>query len=135
MKFSKDPAPADQPQDFKGYSAVATVFPDRVEIRRNRVAKMIGHKDSVTYLRDVIKPHGQAPTRAVNGYVHLSVAADPPRLRAAATDLPKTWTGNERSILFTWNQRETQTAFYAAVLEGWRQAHDDPFPRGAAHDA
>jgi hypothetical protein len=114
---------ATEPQTFKGYSAVATLYPDRVEIRRNRIAKMAGHKDSTTYLRDIIKPHGKEPTRLVNGYVHLSTQADPPHLKALTLDLPKTWTGNERSLLFTWNQRTTQAAFHAAVLDAWRQTY------------
>jgi hypothetical protein len=112
-----------EPQTFKGYSAVATLYPDRVEIRRNRFAKLAGHKDSTTYLADVLKPHGKPPTRLVNGYVHLATESDPPHLRTATLEVSKTWMGNERSLLFTWNQRDTQTKFLAAVLAMWRQTY------------
>ncbi|MGW4048454.1 hypothetical protein [Streptomyces sp. NPDC004721] len=123
MNLNKTPQPESTPQTFKGYSAVATLYPDRIEIRRNRLAKLAGHKGSITYFADVLKPHGKPPTRLVNGYVHLATENDPPHLRTAAVEISKTWTGNERSILFTWNQRDTQTKFLAAVLAAWRQAY------------
>lgn len=123
MDLRKQSGPAAQPLTFKGYSAVATLYPDRVEIRRNRFAKIAGHKDSTTLFTDVLKPHGKEPTKLINGYVHLATDADPAQWKTLTLDVPKTWTGNERSILFTWNQRDTQAKFHAAVLAAWRKAY------------
>ncbi len=85
-----------------------------------------GHKDSTTRFADIVKPHGKPPTRLVNGYVHLSAAEDPPQLRFATMEISKTFMGNERSILFTWNQRDTQTKFLTAVIDGWRRTYAGP---------
>ncbi|MFD6417033.1 protein kinase [Streptomyces sp. NPDC060194] len=107
---------------FKGYMAVATLHSDRVEIRRSRIAKLAGHKDSTTYFSSVLKPHEKPATPLVNGYVHLATENDPPHLRLSTGDNSKSWVNNERSILFTWNQRDTQASFLAAVLGTWHQA-------------
>ncbi|MEU0602197.1 hypothetical protein ABZ484_28755 [Streptomyces sp. NPDC006393] len=69
MKLNKTPQSENEPQTFKGYSAVATLYADRVEIRRNRFAKLAGHKDSTTYFADILKPHGKPPTRLLRRHL------------------------------------------------------------------
>lgn len=112
------------PQTFKGYTAVATLYPDRVEITRNFMAKLAGNKDTVVPLADVIKPLSQEPTRLLNGYVFFATSEDPPQLRAMASVPQKQIAGNRRSILFTWNQRDTWAKFRAAVDAAWCAAQE-----------
>ncbi|MEU7048058.1 hypothetical protein [Streptomyces eurythermus] len=100
---------------FKGYAATVTVHADRAEIRRKLMGKVTGAKDSVIAFRNVIKVVSKEPTRAWNGYVQLVTEEDSGRLVAATAQAEKAIANNSRTIMFTWNQRETYTAYLAAV--------------------
>ncbi|MFJ7944764.1 hypothetical protein ACIQ6K_14125 [Streptomyces sp. NPDC096354] len=73
-----------------------------------------GAKDAVIMLTDVVEPLSKAPTRMLNGYVHLATDPDPEHLRIWA-DAPRTKIGGNRAILFTWWQREAQAEFMTAL--------------------
>jgi hypothetical protein len=122
MDLSK-PAPQPLPQSFKGHLCTAVLHPDRVEFRRPWVVRLGGNRPSTVVLADVLKVVQVAPTRLMNGHVHLVTAADPGGLRAWADAPVKQVAGNPRAIMFAWGQREAQAAFVAAVeaaLQGLR---------------
>ncbi|QJS13205.1 hypothetical protein HKX69_29965 [Streptomyces argyrophyllae] len=104
-----------EPSDFKGYLATVTVHEDRAEIKRKLMGKLTGAKDSVIPFSDVIKVVSKEPTRAWNGYVQLATAEDSGRLVAATAQAEKAIANNSRTIMFTWNQRETYAAYLSAV--------------------
>lgn len=103
------------PQVFKGYTATVTLYADRAEIKRKLMGKAGGAKDCVIPFGDVIKVQSKVPTRLVNGYVQLATAQDRTQLHNATGGLAKPNAGNSRTVLFSWNQRETYDAYLAAV--------------------
>lgn len=121
MDLSK-PSPS-QPPTFKGWQATAVLHPDRVEFKRIWLARLGGNRSGSVLLADVLKIHHVAPSRLVNGYVHLMTAEDPAALRNLSTAPQQQPAGNPRTILFTWNQRDTFEKFLATVEAAWRQAH------------
>lgn len=121
MDLSK-PAPS-QPPTFKGWQATAVLHPDRVEFKRIWIAKLGGNRSGSVLLADVLKIHHVAPTRFVNGWVHLMTAEDPGALRNLSMNAGQQPAGNPRAILFTWFQRDTFEKFLAAVEAAWREAH------------
>lgn len=120
MDLHKPSPPA--PLSFKGYQATAVLHPDRVEFRRRWIARLGGNRSGEVQLADVLKIHQVAPTRLVNGHVHLMTAADPGALRNLSTTPSQQPAGNPRAIMFTWGQRDTFTRFVAAVEAAWREA-------------
>jgi hypothetical protein len=96
---------------YKGYTATVTLYADRAEIKRKFMGKVGGAKDCVIPLDDVIKVQSKEPTLLVNGYVQLATAQD----RDARGELPRANAGNSRTVLFSWNQRETYAAYLTAV--------------------
>lgn len=119
------PPPQSQPQSFKGSLATATLLSDRVVFRRPLVARFGGNRSGEVLLADVIAINVSEPTRLLNGHVHLQTATDPGGLRAWADAPVKQVAGNPRSIMFTWNQRETFKAFVAAVQAAWEAERRD----------
>lgn len=117
MDLSKPPS---EPTPFKGYMATAVLHPDRVEFRRSPLARLGGSRSGTVLLADVLKVHHVAPTRFVNGWVHLMTAEDPAVLRAGSMTAGQQPAGNPRVILFTWFQRDTFVKFVAAVEQAWR---------------
>ncbi|MFI6964500.1 hypothetical protein [Streptomyces sp. NPDC050149] len=108
------------PRTFHGFNAKAILHGDRVEIRRQLLAKVGGAKDVSLALSDIVKPLSKAPTLMVNGYVYLATDPDPARLSYWA-DAPRTQIGGARNaILFTWWQRHVQQDFVSAVEEALR---------------
>ncbi|WP_369265160.1 hypothetical protein [Streptomyces sp. R35] len=124
--FSKG-APAPQPQVFKGYVATVTVYTDRAEIKRKLMGKMTGARDSVIPFGEVIKVQSKELTRLVNGYVQLATEQDRGQLRMATAETQKAIANNSRTVMFTWNQRETYTAYLAAVTASVQTQGDNPF--------
>ncbi|MFJ6392885.1 hypothetical protein ACIQJT_35420 [Streptomyces sp. NPDC091972] len=126
--FSKgEPAPQPEPQVFKGYVATVTLYADRAEIKRKLMGKVAGARDSVIPLGDVIKVQSKAPTRLVNGYVQLATERDRGQLRIATAEAQKAIANNSRTVLFTWNQRQTFAAYLAAVTAGVQAQGGNPF--------
>ncbi|PPS71987.1 hypothetical protein BV882_20200 [Streptomyces sp. 46] len=126
--FSKGaPAPQPEAQVFKGYVATVTLYADRAEIKRKFMGKVTGAKDSVIPLGDVIKVQSKEPTRLVNGYVQLATEQDRGQLRIATAEAQKAIANNSRTVLFTWNQRETYAAYLAAVTAGVQAQGGNPF--------
>lgn len=125
--FSKGaPAPHAEPQVFKGYVATVTHYADRAEIKRKLMGKVTGAKDSVIPLRDVIKVLSKEPTRLVNGYVQLATEQDRGRLVIATAEAEKAMANNSRTILFTWNQRQTYAEYLAAATAGVQAQGGNP---------
>lgn len=125
--LSKDaPAPQLGPSVFRGYVASVTLHADRAEIKRKIMGKMTGAKDSVTPLRDVIKVLSKEPTRLVNGYVQLATEQDRGQLVIATAQTEKAIANNSRTVLFTWNQRETYAAYLAAATAGIQAQGGNP---------
>ncbi|WP_394427478.1 hypothetical protein [Streptomyces sp. SGAir0957] len=126
--FSKG-TPSSQPpaQVFKGYVATVTLHADRAEIKRKLMGKVTGAKDSVIPLRDVIKVLSKEPTRLVNGYVQLATEQDRGQLRIATAEAEKAIANNSRTVLFTWNQRETYAAYLKAATAGVQAQGGNPF--------
>ncbi|MFD9485229.1 DNA translocase FtsK [Streptomyces sp. NPDC059991] len=106
------------PQVFKGYTATVMLYADRAEITRKLLGKASGARNCVIPLGDVIRVQFKEPTLFVNGYVQLATAQDQGHLRVATTELRKAVASNSRTVLFTWNQRETYAAYLAAVTAG-----------------
>ncbi|WP_413757196.1 hypothetical protein [Streptomyces sp. MMBL 11-3] len=126
--FSKGaPAPQSEPEVFKGYVATVTLYTDRAEIKRKLMGKVTGAKDSVILLSDVIKVQSKEPTRLVNGYVQLATEQDRGQLRIATAEAQKAIANNSRTVLFTWNQRETYAAYLTAVTAGVQAQGGNPF--------
>ncbi|MFE4665660.1 hypothetical protein ACFRI7_07045 [Streptomyces sp. NPDC056716] len=126
--LSKDaPAPQPGPSVFKGYVASVTLRTDRAEIKRKIMGKMTGAKDSVIPLRDVIKVLSKEPTRLVNGYVQLATEQDRGQLVITTAQAEKAIANNSRTVLFTWNQRETYAAYLAAATTGIQAQGGNPF--------
>ncbi|WP_328835912.1 hypothetical protein [Streptomyces europaeiscabiei] len=121
------PAPRPEAQVFKGYVATVTLYADRAQIKRKLMGKMTGAKDSVIPLGDVIKVQSKEPTRLVNGYVQLATEQDRGQLRIATAEAQKAIANNSRTVLFTWNQRETYAAYLAAVTAGVQAQGGNPF--------
>jgi hypothetical protein len=122
-----DPTPPPAPQTFKGYVATVTLHPDRAEIKRKMMGKITGAKDAVIPLVDVIKVHSKEPTRLVNGYVQLSTEQDREHLRIATAAAEKAIANNSRTVLFTWNQRDTYAAYLAAATAAVQTQGGNPF--------
>ncbi|MFD3622457.1 hypothetical protein ACFWWT_46405 [Streptomyces sp. NPDC058676] len=122
-----EPAPQPAPQIFKGYVATVTLYAERVEIKRKLLGKMTGARDSVTPLRNVIKVLSKEPTRLVNGYVQLATEQDRGRLVIATAEAEKAIANNSRTVLFTWNQRETYAAYLAAAIASVHAQGGRPF--------
>ncbi|MET9521489.1 hypothetical protein [Streptomyces coeruleorubidus] len=120
MDLSK-PAPESQPLSFKGWQATALLFADRVEFKRIWLSRLGGNRSGTVMLADALKIHSVPPTRLVNGYVHLMTAEDPGALRNLTMATQQQPAGNPRTILFSWNQRDTYTKFLAAVEAAWRE--------------
>lgn len=118
---------AHQPQAFKGYVATATVYADRAEIKRRLMGKATGARDSLIPFKDVIKVQSKEPTRLVNGYVQLATEQDRGQLRIATAEAQKAIASNSRTIMFTWNQRETYAAYLAAVTTAVQAQGGNPF--------
>ncbi|MEU5097611.1 hypothetical protein [Streptomyces sp. NPDC020996] len=116
-----------EPQAFKGYVATVTLYADRAEIKRKFMGKMTGARDSVIPLRDVIKVLSKEPTRLMNGYVQLATEQDRGRLVVATAEAEKAIANNSRTVMFTWNQRETYAAYLAAVTAGIHAQGGTPF--------
>lgn len=126
--LSKDaPTPQPEPQVFKGYVATATLHADRAEIKRKLMGKITGAKDSTIPLASVIKVLSKEPTRLVNGYVQLATEEDRGRLAIASAETGKAMANNSRTVLFTWNQRETYAAYLAAAVAGVQAQGGNPF--------
>ncbi|MFF7655783.1 DNA translocase FtsK [Streptomyces sp. NPDC007983] len=121
------PAHQPRPQVFKGYVATVTLYADRAEIRRKLMGKVAGAKDSVIPLDQVIKIRSREPTRLVNGYVQLATEQDRGQLRIATAEAQKAIVNNSRTVLFTWNQRETYAAYLAAATAGVQAQGDNSF--------
>lgn len=119
MDLHKQPAPPSEPQSFKGSLVTATLFPDRVVLRRPWVVRLGGNRSGEVLLADVVAVNAVEPTRLMNGYVHLQTAADPGGLRAWADAPVKQVAGNPRSVMFSYGQRETFKGFVAAVQGAW----------------
>ncbi|MGW0282104.1 hypothetical protein ACWDXT_03215 [Streptomyces sp. NPDC003236] len=127
LNFSKDEAARQpEPQAFKGYVATVTLHADRAEIKRKFMGKVTGAKDSVIPLKDVIKVISKEPTRAWNGYVQLATTQDRGRLVVATAEAERAIANNSRTIMFTWNQRETYAAYLAAVTDAVQAAGGHP---------
>ncbi|RDG37945.1 hypothetical protein [Streptomyces corynorhini] len=127
LNFSKGAVPAQAPRAFKGYVATVTVHQDRAEIKRKLMGKITGNKDAVIPLASVIKVLSKEPTRLVNGYVQLATEDDRGLLVIATTEAERSIAGNPRTILFTWNQRETYTAYLAAATAAVQAQGGNPF--------
>jgi hypothetical protein len=126
--FSKGAStPEPRPQAFKGYFATVTLYADRAEIKRKLMGKVSGARDSVIALSDVIKVQSKEPTRLVNGYVQLATEQDRGQLRIATAEAQKAIANNSRTVMFTWNQRETYAAYLAAVTAGVQAQGGNPF--------
>lgn len=127
VNYQKDaPTPAPEPTVFKAHLATVTLHPDRVEIRRSRMAKIAGNKDNTIPLRDVIKIQSTDPTLAINGHVHLATEEDRGRLTAFTTAPQKQIAGNPRAIMFTYMQRDRMAKLLAAVDAAWRAVGPGP---------
>lgn len=124
-KSSSTPPAA--PQTFKGYVATVTLHPDRAEIKRKLLGKISGAKDAAIPLQDVIKVHSKEPTRLVNGYVQLATEQDREQLRTATAEKEKAIANNSRTVLFTWNQRETYAAYLTAASGAVQAQGGNPF--------
>ncbi|MEU9896360.1 DNA translocase FtsK [Streptomyces phaeochromogenes] len=120
--------PAYQPgfEVFKGYLATVTLYGDRAEIKRKLMGKAVGAKDFVVPLREVIKVQFKKPTLLANGYVQLATAQDQGQLRFASAETEKAMVTNSRTVLFSWNQRETYAAYLSAVAAGVRAQGGNP---------
>ncbi|MFD5492261.1 hypothetical protein ACFWH4_04805 [Streptomyces sp. NPDC127091] len=121
------PVPQSEPQVFKGYVATVTLYADRAEIKRKLMGKITGVKDSVISLRDVIKVLSKEPTRLVNGYVQLATDQDRGQLAIATAEAEKAIANNSRTVLFTWNQRQTYAAYLAAATASVQAQGGNPF--------
>jgi hypothetical protein len=122
------PAPKPEAQVFKGYVATVTLHADRAEIKRKFMGKVTGARDCVISLSDVIKVQSKEPTRLVNGYVQLATEQDREQLRVATAEAQKAIANNSRTVMFTWNQRETYAAYLAAVTAAIQaQSGNNPF--------
>ncbi|MBT1098343.1 hypothetical protein [Streptomyces sp. Tu102] len=104
-----------------------TLYADRAEIKRKLMGKVTGARDSVILLSDVIKVQSKEPTRLVNGYVQLATEQDRGQLRIATAKAQKAIANNSRTILFTWNQRETYAVYLAAVTARVQAQGGNPF--------
>ncbi|GGQ35459.1 hypothetical protein GCM10010233_61530 [Streptomyces pseudogriseolus] len=91
------------------------------------MGKVTGAKDSVIPLGDVITVQFKEPTRLVNGYVPLATEQDRGQLRIATAEAQKAIANNFRTVLFTWNRRETYAAYLAAVTAGAQAQRGNPF--------
>lgn len=120
MDLSKR-ATSPEPRVFKGWQASALLFADRVEFKRIWLSRLGGNRSGTVMLADVLKIHSVAPTRLVNGHVHLMTAEDPGALRSLTMAPKQQPAGNPRAILFTWGQRDTYTKFVAAVEAALRE--------------
>ncbi|MFF1843066.1 hypothetical protein ACFVW9_15135 [Streptomyces sp. NPDC058217] len=120
------PTPPAEPQVFKGYVATVTLHPDRAVIKRKFMGKMTGAKDTTTPLSNVIKVLSKAPTRLINGYVQLATHEDQGQLVLATAEREKAIANNSRTIMFTWNQRETFVAYLAAANSGVQAQGGNP---------
>ncbi|MFF2780901.1 hypothetical protein ACFVU3_39155 [Streptomyces sp. NPDC058052] len=109
------PAPEPEARVFKGYVATVTLHADRAEIKRKLIGKVSGARDCVIPLKDVIKVHFKEPSRLVNGYVQLATEQDRGQLRIATAEAQRAIANNSRTVIFTWNQRETYAAYVEAV--------------------
>ncbi|MEV1026661.1 hypothetical protein [Streptomyces sp. NPDC050264] len=126
--FSKGlPSPQPAAQVFKGYVAAVTLHADRAEIKRKLMGKVTGAKDSVIPLKDVIKVLFKEPTRLANGYVQLATEQDRGQLRTATAEAEKAVANNSRTVMFTWNQRETYAAYLKAATAGVQAQGGNPF--------
>ncbi|MFN1193163.1 hypothetical protein ACK03K_33385 [[Kitasatospora] papulosa] len=121
------PAPQPEAQVFKGYVATVTLYVDQAQIKRKLMGKVTGAKDCVIPLGDVIKVQSKEPTRLVNGYVQLATEEDWGQLRIATAEAQKAIANNSRTVLFTWNQRETYAAYLAAATVGVQAQGGNPF--------
>ena len=65
--------------------------------------------------KDVIKVHFKDPSRLVNGYVHLATEQDRGQLRIATAKAQRAVANSSRTVIFTWNQRESYAAYVEAV--------------------
>ncbi|MET7788123.1 hypothetical protein ABZS93_16140 [Streptomyces sp900116325] len=120
------PTPPVDPQVFKGYVATVTLHPGRAEIKRKLMGKLTGAKDTTIPLANVIKVLSKAPTRLINGYVQLATHEDQEQLVLATAEREKAIANNSRTILFTWNQRETFEAYLAAANAGVQAQGGNP---------
>ncbi|MFI1677048.1 hypothetical protein [Streptomyces sp. NPDC020607] len=126
--FTKgNPTPPPAPQTYKGYVASVTLHRDRAEIKRKMMGKITGAKDARIPLAAVIKVQSKEPTRLVNGYVQLATEEDREQLRIATAAAEKAIANNSRTVLFTWNQRETYAAYLAAATAAVREQGGNPF--------
>ncbi|MEU3287829.1 hypothetical protein [Streptomyces longwoodensis] len=125
--LSKNSPTSQDPQVYKGYVATVTLYGDRAEIKRKLMGKLTGAKDVVIPLSQVIKVHSKAPTRLVNGYVQLATEEDRGQLAILTAEAEKAIANNSRTILFTWNQRETYAAYLAAATAGIEAQGGNPF--------
>ncbi|MFE0383926.1 hypothetical protein ACFW1F_07550 [Streptomyces bungoensis] len=104
-----------------------TLHADRAEIKRKFMGKVTGAKDSVIPLKDVIKVLSKEPTRAWNGYVQLATEQDRGRLVIATAEAERAIANNSRTVMFTWNQRDTYAAYLAAVTTALEAQGGHPF--------
>lgn len=118
--------PPAAPQAFKGYLATVTLHSGRAEIKRKLAGKLTGARDSVIPLADVIKVISKPPTRLVNGYVQLATSDDQGQLVIATAEREKAIANNSRTVLFTWNQRETYEAYLGAATTGVQRQGGNP---------
>ncbi|MEV4942874.1 hypothetical protein [Streptomyces zaomyceticus] len=112
---------------FKGYVATVTLHADRAEIERRLIGKVSGARGCVIYLADVVKVRAKPPTRLVNGFVQLATVQDRGQLRIATAEAQKAVANNSRTVIFTWNQRETYTAYLRAVTTALQAQGRDVF--------
>ncbi|MFE6886653.1 hypothetical protein [Streptomyces sp. NPDC057694] len=126
--FSKGSASPQPPaQVFKGYVATVTLYADRADIKRTLMGKVTGAKDAVIPLKDVIKVQSKEPTRLANGYVQLATEEDRGQLRIATAEREKAIANNSRTVMFTWNQRETYAAYLKAITAEVQTQGGNPF--------
>ncbi|MFD7713989.1 hypothetical protein [Streptomyces sp. NPDC059786] len=104
-----------------------TLYADRAEIKRKLMGKVTGAKDCVIVLGDVIKVQSKDPTRLVNGYVQLATEQDRGQLRIATAEAEKAIASNSRTVMFTWQQRETYAAYLKAATAGVQAQGGNPF--------
>ncbi|NEB01046.1 DNA translocase FtsK [Streptomyces sp. SID13726] len=112
----RDPAQA-PPLVFKGYAATVTLYADRAEIKRKLMGKATGARDCVIPLAEVVTVQSKKPTPLTNGYVQLATAQDRGQLRFATSRPQQAVAGNSRTVIFSWNQRETYAAYLEAVSD------------------
>ncbi|MHC3467934.1 caspase family protein [Streptomyces sp. 7R007] len=106
---------AEEPVVFKGYTASVTLYSDRAEIRRTLMGRATGARDCVIPFADVVKVQSKEPTLLGNGYVQLATAQDGYQLRTVSAKPEQGVANNSRTVMFSWNQRETYAACLAAV--------------------